>query len=186
MTVLGFLTTDESLVRGEVNDVGIFAELKSEDARTVLKDEKMNYFVAEGDLEERKSVQTYLAEVTGRPPGNVTHPAATVSGYAKLGLGNLINAGTVIDPNAEIGDQNVIHSNVSIGTDAVIGHYCTLGSGATIGANCRIGENVFIGTGAIIFPGVKIANNAKILAGTVVMKPVEEGQTIFGNPGKPL
>lgn len=186
VTVLGFLTMEEGKVRGEINDVSIFAHFQDEDARTVLKDEKMQYFVAESDVDLRKEAQEFLGGLTSRPSANIVHSGAFVAPYASLGNGNLVHAGCVVDANAVVGDNSFFHANVTVGTDARIGNFCTFQPGVNIGANSKIGDEVFVGTGAIIFPGVTIGKGAKILGGSVVMRPVEAGATVFGNPAKEI
>jgi sugar O-acyltransferase (sialic acid O-acetyltransferase NeuD family) len=177
---------EEDRVRGEINDVSIFAHYQEEDARTVLKDEKMQYFVAEPEIDRRKEAQEFLGNLTQRPSSNIVHGNAFVSPYASLGNGNLIHAGCVVDSNAVIGDNGFYHANVTVGTDTRIGNFCTFLPGVNIGANAKVGDEVFVGTGATIFPGVTIGKGAIILGGSVVMRPVEAGSTVFGNPAKEI
>ncbi|MDO9426716.1 MAG: sugar O-acetyltransferase [Methylobacterium sp.] len=50
----------------------------------------------------------------------------------------------------------------------------------------RIGRNVWIGGGALILPGVTVGDHAIIGAGSVVTRDVAEGDTVVGNPARPL
>lgn len=43
-----------------------------------------------------------------------------------------------------------------------------------------------IGAGAVILPGIHIGEGAKIGAGAIVTHDVEPGQTVVGNPARPL
>ncbi|SFG54484.1 sugar O-acetyltransferase [Methylobacterium gossipiicola] len=50
----------------------------------------------------------------------------------------------------------------------------------------RIGRNVWIGGGALILPGVTVGDDAIIGAGSVVTRDVASGDTVVGNPARPL
>ena len=50
----------------------------------------------------------------------------------------------------------------------------------------EICDNVFIGLGSIIYPNVKIGKNCIVAAGSVVIKDVEEGSIVGGNPAKKI
>lgn len=184
--VLGILENDEQKEVMEVNDVGVFAKLDSEDSRTVLAGGNVEYFVAIGENDDRKDAYERLASIANKPSINATHPMAVVSPYAKIGFGNLINAGTVINANSTVGDQNIIHSGVVIEPDAVVGNYCHISAGVRVGGNVKIEDEAFIGTGAIIHPGITIGEGALIGAGAVVLKGVEAGQIVHGNPAQPV
>jgi hexapeptide transferase family protein len=60
--------------------------------------------------------------------------------------------------------------------------YSTIGSSWFNGAT--IGDNVYIGPSVCIVENVKIGNGVTIGAGAVVVKDVEEGCTVAGNPAK--
>lgn len=184
--VLGILENDPNREVAELNDVGVFARMESEDTKTVMTGETVEYFVAVGDNAERKRTYEYMADIAKKPAAVAVHPAATVSSYAKLGFGNLVNAGAVINANAIIGDQNIIHAHVSIDTDARIGNYSHLSAGVRVGGNAIIEDEVFIGTGAVIHPGVTVGKGAMIGAGSVVLREVQPGQVVHGNPAMPV
>lgn len=49
-----------------------------------------------------------------------------------------------------------------------------------------VGNDVVIGMGALIGPGVNIGDGAVIGMGAVVIHDVKEGETVIGNPARPL
>ncbi|MEL6916034.1 MAG: sugar O-acetyltransferase [Pseudomonadota bacterium] len=55
-----------------------------------------------------------------------------------------------------------------------------------LGKPITIGADVWIGGGALILPGVTIGDHAIIGAGAVVTRDVAPGQTVAGNPARPL
>ncbi|MEM0998556.1 MAG: NeuD/PglB/VioB family sugar acetyltransferase [Bacteroidota bacterium] len=182
--VLGFLETAEEISTRDLNDISVFAIAGSEDSKMVLQDNKVQFLVAVGDIKLRKAVYERVAEISKRPAANAQHPGAWISPYAAIGFGNLFNYGVAVNANTQIGDNNLVHSGAVIEPDVTIGNYCTVSAGARIGTNASLEDNVFIGTGAIVHPGVKIGKGAMIGAGSVVLREVEEGTTVFGNPAQ--
>lgn len=58
--------------------------------------------------------------------------------------------------------------------------------GLEVGRPVMIGRDVWIGGGAIVMPGVSVGDRAVIGAGSVVTKDVAAGETVVGNPARPL
>lgn len=181
--VLGFLETDHDRNIRELNDVNVVGHHEDDAAKSVLRDSRVEFVVAVGDMEDRKEIYELLAKRAKRPSANALHPLSWQSPYAAIGFGNLFNAGTVVNANTVIGDMNHFHSGVTVETDVHIGHYCNFSSGVRIGANVTVEDEVFIGTGAVIHPGVHLGKGCLIGAGTVVLKSVDPGRKVFGNPG---
>jgi len=86
----------------------------------------------------------------------------------------------------------VVHPQVRIGKNVMIFHQVTLAAETWIGSPYRIiiEDNVFIGVGAILigsnFTDLRIGKDAKIGAGAVVVRDVESGETVAGNPARPI
>lgn len=109
---------------------------------------------------------------------------------------------TILKNNVEIGYNSVVgralydyHQTLieeyckvgcgsSIGHDSHIGKRSLIGTGVIVGGNTTIGENVNVSIGVTIKNAIAIRNRANIKMGTVVIRDVEEGEGIFGNPGK--
>ena len=107
-------------------------------------------------------------------------------------LGNNVEIGnnTCID-RAVLG-STILHDNVKVDNLVHIAHGVIIGKNSLIIANAMvagsatIGEHVWVAPSASILNKKSIANNAVIGMGAVVLKNVNEGETIIGNPGKPL
>jgi len=59
-------------------------------------------------------------------------------------------------------------------------------AGLEIAKPVTIGADVWLGGGAIVMPGVTIGDGAIVGAGAVVTRDVAAGETVIGNPAKPI
>lgn len=111
-------------------------------------------------------------------------------GNVVLKKGVEIGNNTCID-RAVLG-STILEENVKVDNLVHIAHGVTIGKNSLIIANTMIGGSTHIGENVWVAPSTSILNKKNIQSnsvlgmGAVVIKDVEEGQTIIGNPGKPL
>jgi UDP-3-O-[3-hydroxymyristoyl] glucosamine N-acyltransferase len=87
---------------------------------------------------------------------------------------------TTIRENAKI--DNLVH----IAHGVVIGKNSLIIANAMIGGSTSVGDNVWFAPSASVLNKMNIGDNAIVGMGAVVLKDVKDGETIVGNPGKPL
>ncbi len=87
---------------------------------------------------------------------------------------------TIIKENAKI--DNLVH----IAHGVIIGRNSLIIANAMIAGSCVIGENVWVAPSSSILNKANVADNATIGMGAVVLKPVNKGEVVVGNPAKPL
>lgn len=117
---------------------------------------------------------------------NLIHPSVILrERYIKMGMGNIVCAGSILTTDIEIGDFNLINLSCTIGHDVKIGNFNVINPIVAISGGVEIGNNVLVGTGAKILQYIKIGDKAIIGAGAVVTKNVLPGIIVVGVPAKP-
>ena len=102
--------------------------------------------------------------------------------------------GIELNPKSRIGSALRIYHGVGlvIHEGAVIGKNCILRQSTTIGAktgpdDCPVlGDGVDVGAHAVLLGRIHIGSGARIGAGSVVVRDVAPGDTVAGNPARPL
>lgn len=110
-------------------------------------------------------------------------------------LGRFLS-GIEIHPGAKIGHRLVIDHGmgVVIGETAEIGDDCIIFHGVTLGGikfdpvkrHPTVGNRVLIGAGAKVLGPITLADDSRVGANAVVTRAVEAGQTVVGNPARPI
>lgn len=109
-------------------------------------------------------------------------------GGVRIGRGTQIGANTVI-PRGIIA-STLIGEEVVIGNLCNIGHSCKIGDGVWMSVGTYIGghtvvkEGVTLGMGARLRDNLTVGAHAAVGMGTVVVKNIEAGWSVFGNPAK--
>jgi sugar O-acyltransferase (sialic acid O-acetyltransferase NeuD family) len=183
--VYGFLDENKALHNTEISEVVILGD-PMDDGFLKIIGNKTEVFVALENKTYKEKIVAMLLERRKTMPVNAIHSRAYVSEDAEIGHGVLVAAGAVVNSNSKVGNHSLILSNVVIEPLVEIGEYVEINSGALINAEAKIEDGVFIGSGVTIVSGITIGKNARVGAGSVVIENVKEGQTVFGNPAKPI
>ncbi len=109
----------------------------------------------------------------------------------QIGHGALLSPFVTMTSNIRIGKY--FHANIYsyVAHDCVIGDYVTFAPSVHCNGNIIIEDHAYIGTGAILKQGTPdkplvIGRGAVVGMGAVVTKNVAAGETVVGNPAKPL
>jgi serine O-acetyltransferase len=111
-----------------------------------------------------------ISQISRHHTGIEIHPGAKIGRKLFIDHG----AGVVIGETAEVGDNVTIYQGVTLG-----------GTGKEKGKrHPTIGNNCVISTGAKVLGSFAVGDNCRIGAGSVVLRPVPDGCTVIGVPGR--
>lgn len=147
-----------------------------------------NVAIADSRLREKIAVKY---EQAGCIPLGIQASNFMEVGTNVIGDGAIFSPFTCITSDIKIGKY--FHCNVRsyITHDCVIGDYVTFAPGVCCNGNVVIEDHAYIGTGAIIKQGLAgkplvIGKGAVVGMGAIVTKDVAPGQTVIGNPARPM
>lgn len=180
-----FLDDDKDLHGKEINDIQIMGST-DDDGYLKYIGKKCEAFIATDEVSYHKHLVELITERRKMMPVNGIHDTAFLPENIEMGHGNLIDARVVFGGSVKIGSHNNFRSGSIIDHQAEIGDFVQIGVGTVINSSVKVGDETFIGSGVTIVSGVKIGKKARIGAGSVVVSDVEDGQTVFGNPAKPI
>lgn len=138
-----------------------------------------------GDLSPRKRLYENVRNL-GLDIVNAIHPHVIISKSAKIGHGPTVMAGAIINSCVILGEDVIVNTGAIIEHDCVIGSHVHIATGARLASTVYVGDGTHIGIGAVIRQCIRIGSNALIGAGAVVVKDVANGQTVVGNPARPM
>ena len=141
--------------------------------------------VSIGNCEIRWRKQLEL-RAAGATLATIVHPRAFVSRHAVLGEGCVVMAGAVVNIDANVGQACIINTGATVDHDCHIADAVHLAPGAHLSGSVEIGALAWVGTGAAVRQGLRIGERAMVGVGAVVVRSVLDGQTVAGNPARPL
>lgn len=116
----------------------------------------------------------------------IIHPSSSVSPYAKIGKGAVIEERCGISPNVVIEDNVHIQANVILGHDVKLGAHSVVSSFCGIGGECQIGRRCFFGMSSTIKQGIHIGDDVVTAIGSAVFRSAKKGKILLGNPAKSI
>lgn len=145
--------------------------------------------VAVGDPATRRRIVE--GEAVGRRFASIVADTVRRRGRSEIGEGAVLCDGVVITDGVRIGRHFLANPNACVMHDCTIGDFVTLAPGATVNGNVEIGDGAYVGAGAVIKQGApgrarRIGAGAVIGMGAVVTRDVAPGETVVGNPARPL
>jgi sugar O-acyltransferase (sialic acid O-acetyltransferase NeuD family) len=127
----------------------------------------------------------------GLKPASIISRKAVVMGPVDIGEGAIICGFCTITTNIRIG--RYFHANIYsyIEHDTIIGDYVTFAPRVNCNGNVTINDLAYIGTAAAIRQGrygtpTVIGRGAVVGMGAIVLNSVLDGQTVVGNPARPI
>lgn len=141
--------------------------------------------VALGNNQLRMQLQSRLI-LAGFEMATVVHPSASISRYARLGVGCVVFANAVVNVDAEVGDAAIINTAATVDHDCHLGNGVHIAPGANLGGGVTVGDYSWIGIGAAVRHYQSIGAGVTVGAGAVVVNNIEDGVTAIGSPARPI
>lgn len=114
----------------------------------------------------------------------VTHPTASVSRMAEVGIGTVILQNVTVNSAARVGDHVMILPNSVVSHDAVVGSYSYLTPGVVLAGYVEVGEGAYLGAGSAVRHRVRIGAGAVVGMGSVVLDDVAPRTIVRGVPAR--
>lgn len=129
----------------------------------------------------RKMVEE--AKKMGAQFTSIIHPTVTISKWAKIGEGAVMQRFCIVMPDVVIGDFFISNGFVGIGHDAAIGDFVHMNPHVVISGGTVIGNDVFIGLRATVLT-TKIGDGAVVGACALITKDVPPNMMAIGMPAR--
>jgi acetyltransferase EpsM len=156
------------------------------DVRTFAGDDSLRFVVALGEPGPRARAVAHLRSEIGARFATIIDPGALIGASSRVGAGAVILGHSTITADARLGEHVLVNPGCTIAHDNALEDFATLSPGVHLAGHVGVGEGAFLGTGACVIPKIRIGAHALVGAGAVVIRNVAPGQTVFGNPARPL
>lgn len=137
--------------------------------------------VAIGDCTARAGMLKQARELGFHTP-SLVHPSCVLYPSAVIGPACVLCAMSIVGAQSVIGAGTILNTRCVVDHDNRIGDCAHVAPGAVLCGFVTVGRETWIGAGAIVRDHLTIGRQALIGAGSVVIRPVADGQTVYGNP----
>ncbi|PIP12810.1 MAG: transferase [bacterium (Candidatus Stahlbacteria) CG23_combo_of_CG06-09_8_20_14_all_34_7] len=177
--ILGFIDDNKETHGKVIDGVKVLGD------RGILNKAKKEVFVALG-IAEPKIKEEIIRGVTNWNVKWATLVSPTVYDGLnnEIGEGSIICNGCTLSIDVKIGRFVYVNFNCIIPHDVTIEDYSSLMNNVVLSGYAKLKTRSFIGSNAFVRQLLTIGEDAIVGAGAVVVKDVESGTTVVGNPAK--
>lgn len=155
-----------------------------EDAEKLFPEYGKYKIVLSPDSPKVRSKLEQLYSAIGYDYATVISPNATISKFATIGKGTVVQDFVNVSAGTKIGSFVKLNTYCNVMHDNIVGDFSTIAPNAVSLGRITIGESSYIGANATILPGLLIGDNAIVGAGSVVTKSVINNVIVKGVPAK--
>ena len=179
LNVRGFLDDTEEKIGTLIHDIPVLGKIDS-----WIEHSDCHFVVAVGSPNGRKKIVGSMYEYGEPDFCTLVDPDALIGLNVKIGKGSIICAGVICTVDIQIGEHVIVNINSTIGHDCVIGDFSTIAPIVCVSGNVHVGPGAEIGTGSSVREKISLGQDSLIGMGSVVVKNVESGVVVLGNPAK--
>lgn len=169
---------------GNVVNDDICDDVFGSDDDLLKTDRQIAVVFAVGSVSLRKKLYELYSKNKNIIFPNIVDPDVIMTGQPKMGIGNIICAGTVITVNVEIGSFCYINMSCTLAHEDVIEDYVSINPGCNLSGAVSIKTLTEIGTGTAIVQGVTIGSEVEIWSGSSVIKSIPDRCVAYGVPAR--
>ncbi|MDE3749486.1 NeuD/PglB/VioB family sugar acetyltransferase [Methylobacterium radiotolerans] len=156
------------------------------DVRSFAGDAGLRFVIALGEPGPRARAAAHLRTEIGAQFTAIIDPGVLIGGSSRIGAGAVILGHSSVTADARLGEHVLVNPGCTVAHDNGLDNFATLSPGVHLAGHVRVEEGAFLGTGACVIPRIRIGAHAVVGAGAVVIRNVAPGQTVFGNPARPI
>ena len=138
-----------------------------------------------GSMQTKRMVCELLKEKSAKFL-TLIHRTAVVGSNSIIGEGSVLAEYSLIGSDAVIGENSLIQCYAVIGHDCHIGDYVRIDTHCTCVGGITICDGATIHTSSVINHNVMVGKDATVGALSFVIRKVEAGTTVCGNPARKL
>lgn len=109
---------------------------------------------------------------------------AHVSEHSVIGDGTVVCAGACVNVGARLGTGCIVNTAATVDHDCILGDGVHIAPGAHLAGGVRVGARSWFGIGAVARQGITIGTDVLVGAGAVVIRDIDDGKTVMGNPAR--
>lgn len=155
-----------------------------EDAEKLFPEYGKYKLVLSPDSPKVRAKLEQLYSAIGYDYATVISPNATISKFATIGKGTVVQNFVNVSAGTKIGNFVKLNTYCNVMHDNIVGDFSTIAPNAVSLGRITIGESSYIGANATILPGLSIGDNVIVGAGSVVTKSVINNVIVKGVPAK--
>lgn len=130
----------------------------------------------------KRAVGPALVE-KGAQFASIIHPTTRIYSEFALGTGLVTYPNAKIATGCRIGDFVTLQSTI-LGHDSRLEDFVTVSSSCGITGGVQLHAGCFVGDHACIAMGLEVGEDAYVGIGSVVIRSVDRGTRVFGNPAR--
>ncbi len=157
-----------------------------DDAITIYQQHPNSQVVITPDSPRLRKKLVGVYQSAGFTFATVVHPAASISRFAQIGEGTVVQRGVNVSANTKIGRFCKLNSFCNVMHDNLICDYATIAPNSVLLGYVSVGEQGYIGANSTILPKCSIGDCSVVGAGAVVTKSIQHNMVVAGVPAKQL